>query len=178
MTLSRQQAVRNALAATTNKVGMCAQWTRQQFGVPALGDFDGDGDADAVDMWKACVLKHHADSEPVPPAGVPVFWSGGSKGHGHAAVSLGGGMVRSTDAWTAGQIGTVPISEVTRRWGMPYLGWTEDLYGHEIPDPEGDLRRAREDKLAKARVRGAKWKRWLDRNRKFRARLRETLRGD
>jgi hypothetical protein len=171
MTLSRQQAVRNALESATNKVGMCAQWTRQQFGVPALGDFDGDGDADAVDMWKACVIKHHADVEPVPPAGVPVFWSGGSKGHGHAAVSLGGGMVRSTDAWTAGRVGTVPIVEVSRRWGMPYLGWTEDLYGHEIPDPEGDLLRVRLEKLALSRKRKARWQRWVKKANRNIARL-------
>lgn len=176
MPVSRQQAVANALNSTTNKVGMCAQWTRERFAIPALGDFDRDGDADAVDMWQACALKHYADVEPVPPAGVPVFWSGGSRGHGHAAVSLGGGMVRSTDAWTAGLVGTVPLSEIGRRWGMHYLGWTEDLYGHEIPDPEGDLRRARQAKLAKAKARGAKWKRWLDRNREYRARLRKALR--
>lgn len=174
MPASRQQAVINALSVNAYSVGMCAKFTREQFGVPALGDHDGDGDADAVDMWKACRIRNDGDTN--PPAGVPVFWSGGSKGHGHAAVSLGGGMVRSTDAWTAGVVATVPIAEVSRRWGMPYLGWTEDLYGHDIPDPEGDLRRAREAKLSKARVRGAKWKRWLDRNRKLRARLRKALR--
>ena len=32
-----------------------------------------------------------------------------------------------------------------------------------------------EAKLEKAKARGAKWKRWLDRNRKFRARLRKAL---
>lgn len=174
MTATRQQAVRNALTVKTYPVGMCARFTREQFGVPALGDFDGDGDADAVDMWQACKIRNEGDIN--PPAGVPVFWSGGRKGHGHAAVSLGDGLVRSTDAWAAGLVGSVPLTEVTRRWGMPYLGWTEDLYGHEIPDPEGDLRRARQARLAKARARGAKWKRWLDRNRKFRARLRKTLR--
>jgi hypothetical protein len=58
------------------------------------------------------------------------------------------------------------------------------------PDPTFDMTAFRADvqglakrdqrlaKLAKAKVRGAKWKRWLDRNRKFRARLRKTLRGD
>lgn len=170
MPVSRQQAVANAKRVTTYAVGMCAKFTREQFGVPALGDHDGDGDADAFDMWQACLIRNPGDTE--PPAGVPVFWAGGSKGHGHAAVSLGDGMVRSTDAWTAGQVGTVPLSELAPRWGMTYLGWTEDLYGHVIPDPEGDLRRARLAKLAQSRRRKAKWQRWVARANKNIARLR------
>lgn len=132
MPVSRQQAVANARKVTSYASGMCAKFTREQFGVAALGDFDGDGDADAVDMWQACVLKVHDDRN--PPAGVPVFWSGGSKGHGHAAVSLGGGRVRSTDMPSAGRVGDTTIDSIVRAWGMPYLGWTIDLYGHEIPD--------------------------------------------
>ena len=174
MPVSRNQAIVNALASKAYPVGMCAKWTREKYGLPALGDFDRDGDADAVDMWAACVLKEAGDRN--PPAGVPVFWSGGSKGHGHAAVSLGDGMIRTIDRPTSGQVGTVPLGEIERVWGLKYLGWTHDLYGHEIPDPEGDLRRARQAKLEKAKARGAKWKRWLDRNRKFRARLRKALR--
>jgi hypothetical protein len=173
MPVSRQQAVVNALQSTAYPVGMCAKWTREKYGLPALGDFDRDGDADAVDMWQACVLKEAGDRN--PPAGVPVFWSGGSKGHGHAAISLGDGFVRTIDRPRSGVVSTVPLAEIEQAWGLKYLGWTIDLYGHEIPDPEGDLRRAREAKLAKAKARGAKWKRWLDRNRAYRARLRKAL---
>lgn len=164
MPVTRQQAVVNALRSTAYPVGMCARWTREQFGVTALGDFDGDGDADAVDMWKASVLKNHDDHN--PPAGVPVFWSGGSKGHGHAAISLGGGMVRSTDAWTPGQVGTVPLSEVAPRWGMTYLGWTQDLYHHEIGDDLAevrDLQRRIANKAARRRALKAQLKRLRDR---------------
>lgn len=174
MPVSRNQAIVSALASKAYPVGMCAKWTRERYGLPALGDFDRDGDADAVDMWQACVLKNAGDRN--PPAGVPVFWSGGSKGHGHAAISLGDGFVRTIDRPEFGIVGTVPLGEIEQAWGLHYLGWTIDLYGHEIPDPEGDLRRAREAKLAKARIRGAKWKKWLDRNRAYRARLREALR--
>lgn len=173
MLVSRNQAVVNALASQAYPVGMCAKWTREKYGLPALGDFDRDGDADAVDMWQACVLKEAGDRN--PPAGVPVFWSGGSSGHGHAAISLGDGFIRTIDRPRSGIVSTVPLGEIEKAWGLKYLGWTIDLYGHEIPDPEGDLRRSREAKLAKAKARGAKWKRWLDRNRAFRARLRETL---
>ena len=131
MTASRQQAVANALASTTNTPRYCARWTRERFGVAALGDYDGDGAADAEDMWKAARVRHEDDN---PPAGVPVYWGGGSQDNGHAAVSLGGGMIRSTDAGGPGRVASVPLDFPTRQWGMPYLGWSEDLYGHVIPD--------------------------------------------
>jgi len=133
-TYTREEAVRRALGSFVNTPRYCARWTRSQFGVTALGDYDGDKAADAEDMWKASTLPHPGDLE--PPAGVPVFYGGGSTDNGHAAVSLGGGMIRSTDARGAGRVGTVPIDWPTREWGMPYLGWTEDLYGHVIQSEE------------------------------------------
>lgn len=131
---SREKGVESALASFVNTPRYCAKWTRERFGVVALGDFDGDGAADAEDMWKAAALPHPGDRN--PPAGVPVFWGGGSSDNGHAAVSLGGGMIRSTDARGAGRVGTVPLDFPTTSWGMPYLGWTEDLYGHVIVSEE------------------------------------------
>jgi hypothetical protein len=136
MPVSRNQAIVSALASRAYPVGMCARWTRERFGLPALGDFDRDGDADAVDMWKASVLKNAGDRN--PPAGVPVFWSGGSNGHGHAAISLGDGFVRTIDRPVAGTVSTVPLGEIERAWGLKYLGWTIDLYGHEIPDYDAE----------------------------------------
>jgi hypothetical protein len=131
---TREQAVAAANASFVNTPRYCARWTRSMFGVPALGDFDGDTAADAEDMWKAATLPHPGDVN--PPAGVPVFYGGGSSDNGHAAVSLGGGMIRSTDARGAGRVGTVALDFPTTSWGMPYLGWTEDLYGHAIVSEE------------------------------------------
>lgn len=131
---TREEAVKAANASFVNTPRFCARWTRSQFGVAALGDFDGDHAADAEDMWKAAALPHPGDR--TPPAGVPVFYGGGSQDNGHAAVSLGGGMIRSTDARGAGRVGTVPLDFPTTAWGMPYLGWSEDLYGHVIVSEE------------------------------------------
>lgn len=134
---TRQQGIASALASVTNKPRFCAQWTRERFGVGALGDFDGDGAADAEDMWKAAQSKHPGDRH--PPAGVPVFWGGGSSDNGHAGVTLPGGQVevfRSTDGAGAGRVATVPLDFPERQWGMPYLGWSDDLYGYFIVDEE------------------------------------------
>lgn len=51
----------------------------------------------------------------------------------------------------------------------------EAIVNSGLLEPVDPKREEREAKLAKARIRGAKWKRWLDRNRAFRARLRKSL---
>lgn len=129
----RAEAVARALASKSYAVAMCMQWTRLMFGIGAVGDFDGNGRANAVDGWKSCRHRHPGDRN--PPAGVPVFWSGGSRGDGHAAVALGGGMIRSIDRPRAGVVGTVPLSDIERSWGLTYLGWAEDIGGVLIPTP-------------------------------------------
>lgn len=151
---TREEAVKAANASFVNTPRYCARWTRSQFGVAALGDYDGDSAADAEDMWKAATLPHAGDR--TPPAGVPVFYGGGSQDNGHAAVSLGGGMIRSTDARGAGRVGTVPLDFPTREWGMPYLGWSEDLYGHVIVSEEARRLTVWRDKLRARRARISK----------------------
>jgi len=95
--------------------GMCQAFTVTMFGTGAVGDYDGDGDADAVDGWRKAVARGkvvHAsqisDYSKIP-AGVALYWSGGSRGYGHAAVSVGGGQMVTTDASAGGVIGQRPI---------------------------------------------------------------------
>lgn len=132
---NREQAARRAEASKTNIPNMCQGWTRNMFNAPSVGDVDHDRDADAVDGWKSepVSARHH---DRTPPRGVPVAWSGGSNGHGHRAVSLGNGKIRSTDAGGSGRVATVDLGWVERNWGMNYLGWSETISGHKIPIPE------------------------------------------
>lgn len=115
--------------------GWCAVFTRSAFGQPAIGDFDGDGAADAEDMWKAAKHKHPETNPARIPRGVPIFWSGGASDHGHAAVSAGQGLMWSTDIKRAGHVDLAPIDDVRRKWGMNLLGWTEDLNGVRVYTP-------------------------------------------
>lgn len=56
-------------------------------------------------------------------------------------------------------------------------GWT-NIARYTVESFRADvLREERQAKLETAKARGAKWKRWLDRNRAFRARLRKALRS-
>lgn len=80
----------------------------------------------AIDAWEAAERKHwHA----TPPRGVPVFWAGGSHGYGHVAISSGDWDCYSTDVVVADQVRWCVMPLIRWRWGLRYLGWTEDLNG-------------------------------------------------
>lgn len=134
MVVDRETAARNAEASKSAKVGMCQQWTRTMFLAPSVGDIDLDGDADAVDGWKKERRRHFGDRN--PPRGVPLTWSGGSRGHGHRAISLGNGRVRSIDVAGPGTVGTVSLDWFEEHWGMKYLGWSNTISAIDIPMPE------------------------------------------
>ncbi|WP_051549261.1 hypothetical protein [Nocardioides sp. URHA0032] len=131
----RAQAVARALASKTNAPNTCQLWTRTIFGAPSAGDFDGDGASDAEDGWKSEPAKYRHPGDRKPPAGVPVSYGGGSADNGHRAVSLGGGMIRSTDANGSGRVATVPLDWPERAWGLTYLGWSDTCDGWLIPEP-------------------------------------------
>jgi len=140
MVRNREEAVQAALATTRNTPGMCQAFTRGWFAAPSVGDFDGDGAVDAEDGWKQePAWAKHADRK--PPRGTPVAWGGGSADNGHRAISLGPVgpqgqyMIRSTDGGGRGITATVPLDFPERKWGMPYLGWSETISGHKIPLP-------------------------------------------
>jgi cell wall-associated NlpC family hydrolase len=97
---------------------LCLKFVRKVYGLPAR-------DPSAIAAWHASDSKHKGDAE--PPAGVPVFWSGG--GPGHVALSLGDGWVLTSDYPTSGRVTKVEISTLDAAWGLHYLGWTDDLEG-------------------------------------------------
>lgn len=138
MALTRTQVAQRALASTHYATRMCMQWTRLMAGQDAVGDYDGDKAADAEDGWKSSTSKHPDDRE--PPEGTMVFYGGGSKDNGHAAISLGpigeNGvyMIRTTDGAGAGVNGTRRLDYPEVMWGMPYLGWTEGIGDAKIID--------------------------------------------
>jgi len=143
MTLrNREEAARAAENTHTNRVGMCQQVTRGYYMGASAGDRDHDGDADAIDGWlsEPSRLRHPGDRN--PPRGVPVsFKNARSNGHGHRAISLGNGVIRSTDfngstkRFQPGVLGNGTIAEIERAMGLEYLGWTPTITGQEIPMP-------------------------------------------
>lgn len=132
---TRQQGLLAALKRTTNVPRMCAATVRDFFGLGPLGDYDGDGAADAEDMWRAAQSKHLAGTPDGdnPPDGVPVYYLGGSSDNGHIGVAHNG-RLRSTDGGRSGVMGTVPLDYPETAWGHRYVGWSDDLYGYFIAD--------------------------------------------
>jgi hypothetical protein len=127
-----KQAVAASLATHHNVPRSCQFTTRIWLDAPSAGDFDGDGMADAEDGWK----KEPATARRFdrnPPAGYPVYYSGGSQDNGHRALSLGHGKIRSTDAGGSGVTATVDLDWPERNWGLKYGGWSTTMDGVPIP---------------------------------------------
>ena len=110
-----------SLHPTLEGTGFCLRDVRKQYGIDA-------GSPTAIAAWNAAGNKNtHTWYD--APAGVPVFWSGGSTGAGHIAIADGLGNVWSTDIRREGKFDLVPLAEIHNKWGLKYLGWTNTLNG-------------------------------------------------
>lgn len=122
---SKVAATSNAKHQQTNPSqnwhDLCLKFVRTVLQVPAKAPR-------AIDAWHA-VPDGHQHGWYNPPAGVPVFWSGGSSGAGHVALADGHGHVYSSDILRDGKVDLVPIATIHAKWGLTYLGWTESLNG-------------------------------------------------
>lgn len=126
MVFTAEVTARNAENDRTNDPGMCQQQSRIWAGIGARYP-------DAATAWRNTNDRHPGNRN--PPRGSMVFWTGGSSGHGHVAVSLGGGKIRSTDAGGRGRVATVDLGWVERNWGQHYGGWAWDNNEVTIPHP-------------------------------------------
>lgn len=122
--------------------GTCLLQVRTVMGIPALGDYDGDGDADAEDAWKRANPghQHPITSTTRLPRGVPVFWLGGTHDNGHVAIATGYGTGNDATVWSPGIPGDpthwrkVTLRAITWGWGLQLAGYATELNGHPVPD--------------------------------------------
>jgi hypothetical protein len=122
------QTVASAEASTSNVPGLCLTWSREQADIPSRYP-------DATSAWDHATGRHPGDQD--PPAGAAAYWTGGSSGYGHVAISVGNGKVRSSDAGGAGSVATVPLRSITREWHLKYAGWANSINGYTIPGVAG-----------------------------------------
>jgi hypothetical protein len=122
-----QEARRRSMSSRpTSEVGMCLREVRECFDVGPRAD-------DAAEAWRDAAHKHPETDPRKIPRGVPVFWTGGSAGHGHIAIATGyRGRCFSTDIRRPGYFDQVPIEEISEKWGLQLVGWTEDLNGVQV----------------------------------------------
>lgn len=134
MIRNREEAAKLAESIVHNIPNGCQAWVRGLYLAPSVGDVDGDGSSDAEDGWKSEPFDHrHGDRN--PPRGVPVAYLGGSKDNGHRAVSLGNGMIRTTDGNGLGNVATRRLDWPETEWGLVYVGWSNTISGQLIPMP-------------------------------------------
>lgn len=123
-------AERQCAQGPREMVGMCKRQVRMAFRVTISRSLD------AAEAWREAVHKHHAPDPNQIPAGVPIFWTGGSAGHGHVAISdVTAGWCWSTDIARPGYFDRVHITEIAQSWGLKLVGWTEDLDGVRVYTP-------------------------------------------
>jgi len=117
------ETVAAAKASTYNVPGQCLGWSREQADIPSRY-------TDAATAWEHAHGRHPGDA--TPPKGAAVYWLGGSGGHGHIAISLGHGLVRSSDAGGSGVVATISLRKLTREWHLTYVGWADSINGYRI----------------------------------------------
>jgi hypothetical protein len=119
------ETVAAAKASTYNIPGQCLGWAREQADIPSRY-------STAAVAWEHATGRHPGDL--TPPRGAAVYWTGGSSGAGHIAISVGHGLVRSSDAGGSGVVATVSVRQLTREWGdLTYVGWADSINGYRIP---------------------------------------------
>jgi len=101
---------------------MCLAYVVKWLAAPKIGC------PDAITSWNWSSMKR---TDRNPPAGAPVYWQGGK--HGHIALSVGGGTIRSTDCQSTYKVAEQPLSWVEQHWGYKYLGWCADISKAPIP---------------------------------------------
>lgn len=127
--LTAKESCDRARRQTTCVPGLCLAYTRTWLGIDPR-------ETDAISAWNAAEHRHPGE---IGPAGAPMFWSGGSEGHGHIDLSMGPRVERTTDAPGSGQVSSVPHGWIDANWSSQnYMGWTEDLNGITIPYLDGD----------------------------------------
>lgn len=117
-TYSASQAVARANAQTFWPTARCLEFVMHCVNGEQVGLYDANA------AWAAARQKVTTGT---PPAGAPVYFSGYA--HGHIAVSLGGGRIRSTDEPSLGRVANTTIGDIERDWGIRYLGWSRDYAG-------------------------------------------------
>lgn len=117
---SADELLARARGTTSNDLGMCLWQSQEWYGTPHMY-------ADATRQWNAARFRHPGDRN--PPRAAHVMWTGGPRGQGHSAISVGNGQIRTIDFQAPGRIGETDLGWVERVWGLTYEGWTEDVGG-------------------------------------------------
>lgn len=124
------EGYRKMQAGFTFPEGTCLKQQRTLWDVGSY-DFTPTNGRDpwAIEAFDFAKFKHGTSNPLLLPDFVPCFWrKRGRPGHIALHLKHGDGLCLTTDApGHPGRFGIVKISELSRLWGMEFVGWVEDL---------------------------------------------------
>jgi hypothetical protein len=94
----------------------CLRYTRGWYGVAPLY-------ASAVESLLGAEVKHRITDWSKVPRWVAFYMRGGGSQYGHIGITLGGGMVGTTD-WPRGRLGIVSGAQLETSWGYAESYWS------------------------------------------------------
>lgn len=118
-------AIKRAKAQAASAEGECLHDVAEAFQFPHIY-------GSAIAAWNASTGKHPETDPMKIPRGYVIFWSGGSRGFGHIAISLGNGLCLSTDILRTGLFDVVPITRIHEAWGLTLLGYATNFENEDI----------------------------------------------
>src|SRR6266540_2852787 len=111
------------LSRSRDWTGMCLAFSRSCWQVPPLY-------GNATEGWMATKNRGTGTS----PPGALEWWTGGSRGYGHVALSAGSEEIWTSDLIRQGQIDLAQRSIVSQKWGLSYAGWSRDINEVKVLD--------------------------------------------
>jgi cell wall-associated NlpC family hydrolase len=94
------------------------------YGYPTTADYY------AIDQWRNMPTRYRHTGTSAP-AGALMYWDTGKRA-GHIAISLGDGMVASTDTGPGGGIGIHPVSYFAGYGQL--VGWTDPYFRNQTTE--------------------------------------------
>ena len=121
------QAIAYAKTTTSDWKGHCLGFVSAAYAVTGTGP-------DASTAWAATKVRGTGAA----PYGALVWWTGGSKGYGHVAISNGDGRCWTSDFSSSGYVGDgkirlADIASISKNTPiLVYKGWSRDLGGRIV----------------------------------------------
>lgn len=108
----------------------CLRYTRGWYGVGPLY-------ASAVESLLGAAVKHRITDWSKVPRWVAFYMRGGGSQYGHVGITLGGGMVGTTD-WPRGRLGIVSGAQLHAAWGYAESYWSPIVNDVRVWRPPSD----------------------------------------
>lgn len=103
---------------------MCQKVVHEAWALPA-------GEPSALSAWKSVPQKHRHTDPKLAPIGAPHFWFDHKYGHVALQSDIKGRII-TIDLPKRDYIGEVAFEEVSKKWGMTYLGWASNYMGYDL----------------------------------------------